>query len=63
MTAFRYIAPAVAKIEGKKSQARIGDIREILKILTQLLASDDEKYSAFFDAVEKKRRKLQKAAK
>lgn len=27
------IASKIAKLEGKKSQARIGDIREILKIL------------------------------
>lgn len=27
------LASAIAKLEGKKSQARIGDIREILKII------------------------------
>lgn len=31
------IASAVAKIEGKKSQARIGDIREILGILSDMV--------------------------
>lgn len=30
----RELASAIAKKEGKKSEARIGDIREILKILT-----------------------------
>lgn len=30
------LASAIAKIEGKKSQARIGDIREILKIICTL---------------------------
>jgi len=30
------IASKIEKIEGKKSQARIGDIREILKILIDL---------------------------
>lgn len=32
------LASTVAKIEGKKSQARIGDIREMLKILCDLEA-------------------------
>lgn len=30
------LASQLAKREGKKSQARVGDIREILKILVQL---------------------------
>lgn len=30
------LASAIAKREGKKSQARIGDIREILKIVCEL---------------------------
>ncbi len=30
------LASEIAKREGKKSQARIGDIREILKVLAQL---------------------------
>lgn len=34
------LASAIAKREGKKSQARIGDIREILKIIVQLEADD-----------------------
>lgn len=34
------LAREIAKREGKKSQARIGDIREILKILVQI---EDEK--------------------
>lgn len=29
------IASQIAKLEGKKSQARIGDIREILKIIVK----------------------------
>lgn len=33
---FHKLASIIAKREGKKSQARIGDIREILKILVQL---------------------------
>ncbi len=34
------LASAIAKREGKKSQSRIGDIREILKILIELDAQD-----------------------
>jgi hypothetical protein len=30
------LASIIAKIEGKKSQARIGDIREILRILVDI---------------------------
>ncbi len=33
---FQKLASAIAKREGKKSQVRIGDIREILKILVEL---------------------------
>ena len=33
------LASKIAKIEGKKSQARIGDIREILGILADLVHS------------------------
>lgn len=34
----QYLSKQIALIEGKKSQARIGDIREILKILTDINA-------------------------
>ena len=34
---------AVAKLEGKKSQARIGDIREIQKIMIQIMAEEQVK--------------------
>ena len=34
------LAAVVAKLEGKKSQARIGDIREILGILSDLVYVD-----------------------
>lgn len=36
------LASKVAKIEGNKSQARIGDIREILGILSELFYMGDE---------------------
>jgi hypothetical protein len=35
------LASEIAKIEGKKSQARIGDIRELLGILSDLLHEAD----------------------
>lgn len=34
------LASAIAKTEGKKSQARIGDIREILSVLSDLLVEE-----------------------
>ena len=37
---YQKLASEIAKREGKKSQARIGDIREILNILTELLAEE-----------------------
>lgn len=36
----RKLASAVAKAEGKKSQVSIGNIRETLKVLVQVLAED-----------------------
>lgn len=36
----RTLASLIAKREGKRSQARIGDIREVLKIIAQLEAED-----------------------
>lgn len=33
---YQSLASAIAKREGRKSQARIGDIREILKIIVDL---------------------------
>jgi len=60
------LASRVANLEGKKSQVKIGDIREILKILVQI---EDEKsrndemgdVSAFlFDETAKLRRKREK---
>lgn len=37
------IASIIAKHEGKKSQARIGDIREILKIIVTLSSQLDDR--------------------
>lgn len=34
------LASAIAKIEGKKSQSRIGDIREILKIIQNMIKEE-----------------------
>lgn len=39
MLTIAQIASQIAKLEGKKSQARIGDIRETLKLLVQMEAA------------------------
>lgn len=36
----RKLASEIAKREGKKSEARIGDIREILKVVTEIEAEE-----------------------
>lgn len=40
----RTLASMIAKLEGKKSQARIGDIREILKLIAVLEATHRVQY-------------------
>jgi hypothetical protein len=45
----RKLASAIAKIEGKKSQARIGDIREILAILGDLWFAEVEEHKWSID--------------
>jgi hypothetical protein len=42
MKTIRGLASEVCKREGKKSQARIGDVREILGILSDILYAQDE---------------------
>jgi hypothetical protein len=55
------LASKLAIKEGKKSQARIGDIRELLKILVDLWIEDVEVQEAIKLAVEKKaNRKIKK---
>lgn len=55
------LASKLAIKEGKKSQARIGDIRELLKILVDLWIEDIEVQEAIKLAVEKKaNRKIKK---
>jgi hypothetical protein len=49
MKTIKELASAIAKKEGKKSQARIGDIREILSILSDMLF--DEKNDRLDDLV------------
>lgn len=39
-------ASKIAKIEGKKSQVKIGDIREILSIFFNIIAEEAEQVSA-----------------
>lgn len=36
----RKLASAIAKREGKKSQTRIGDVREILKVLIEICSEE-----------------------
>ena len=36
------LASKIAKLEGKKTQARIGEVREILSILCDLIWSENE---------------------
>jgi hypothetical protein len=36
MKSLNQLASDIAKLEGKKSQARIGDIREILKLIVDM---------------------------
>jgi len=40
MKSIRELASKVAKLEGKKSETSIGNIREILKIVSDLIAQD-----------------------
>ena len=42
----RVLASKIAKIEGHKSQARIGDIREIISILADLSYQSEEAIQA-----------------
>ena len=65
----RKLASEIAKREGKKSQARIGDIREILGILSDLVVEEHRKnglwsisfiYNALFDNGVKRERKKKK---
>lgn len=59
------LASKIAKREGKKSQARIGDIREIIKIIVEIeaevLASQED--SGLANAIEKRRDKIIKKKK
>ncbi len=59
------LASRIACIEGKKSQARIGDIREILGILADIMRDvDDEAFDelarAFKDAGVKRAKRKKK---
>lgn len=42
----RTLASKIAKREGKKHQASVGDIREILKILVTIVAEEEEQDEA-----------------
>lgn len=51
MKTMKEIATKVAKLEGKKTQARIGEIREILSILSDIMWEDE--YHIVFDTLYK----------
>lgn len=42
MITMRELASRIAEFEGKKSEASIGDIREILKLVSIMMAMDAE---------------------
>lgn len=42
------MASMLAKLEGKKSQARIGDIRELLALLSDLIYEDRAEQDLYF---------------
>lgn len=42
----RTLASRIARREGKKHEATVGDIREILKILVAIVAEEEEKEEA-----------------
>ena len=57
------IAKEIAKREGKKSQARIGDIREILGIVADLYLENKFSFPESFFALGIKREKKRNAKK
>lgn len=50
MKTLRSLASKLAKMEGKKHQASIGDIREILKCLVIIGCEDKEYLDAIYEA-------------
>lgn len=65
----RSLASQIAKREGKKSQARIGDIREILGILSDIILEESQKNGAqsiedlFIEVVDHARKRAKKKKK
>lgn len=56
----RKLATLLAKLEGKKSQARIGDLREVLSILSDMVYESSEAMDALFNNGEKRFKKAKK---
>lgn len=58
----RKLASLIAKREGKKSQARVGDIREIIGILADIFHEDEncEMINAFHEAGSKRAKRNKK---
>lgn len=68
MKNMNHIASAIAKLEGKKNQVSIGNIREVLKVLVHLCAEQKEDGSTdaldvLFNAILKQYEKNQSKAK
>lgn len=59
----RTLASQIAKAEGKKSQARIGDVREILKIIATLGAENEDVIICLGEEMGKIKAKLDKKTK
>lgn len=59
------LASLIAKIEGKKSQARVGDVREILGILSDLVYQDEIDYfwELFYENGKKRSKRKKKVQK
>lgn len=59
----RKIASEICKREGKKSQARIGDVREILGILSDIVYEDSGLTSSFWQTFDDNGRRRAKKKK
>jgi hypothetical protein len=54
---FKDLASKIAQIEGLKSEVSIGNIREILRALADLAASDPEAYNGLLNYIKRRSKK------
>lgn len=59
----RQLVSKISKLEGKKHQASVGDIRELLKIFFDIAFVDDSFSDLFNDEMDKRYLKIKKAKK